>query len=126
MLKNIKMLSFVFIVLSMVSFCTVVQAQEEETLEFEAGIVQSVSESMISIVDPEIDPDLVIVFKITDSTVLENVTAVSEIVVGDEVYVDYQVQGEENLAVNIYKIGIMEYGEEENNMGEEKVDGPQE
>ncbi len=88
------------------------QAAADEEYEFVSGVVQSISVEEIVVkqtdAEDEADEGREITFVINDQTGLENVAALEEIVNGDEVFIDFEVQGGNYIAVNIYKVGLDE------------------
>lgn len=88
-------------------FVLSVHAQEAEDVDFASGFIKEVSADFIIIEDVEAGQSS-ITLKINKDTLFENITAISEIVVGDEVYVDYTESNGENIALSVYKMGADE------------------
>jgi hypothetical protein len=76
--------------------------------EFATGVVKAVSPTSLRIVDMDSEDQAEITFVINEESILENIESINEIAEGDEVYVDYIISGENNVAINIFKMGLME------------------
>jgi len=109
MLKKIGVILFVAMFAG--GLGTIGSAQSEIETEITSGTVLAVSSSSITISDS--DEGSKITLKIKQETVYENIQSISEIEVGDKVYIDYVIMNQENVAVNIYKIGVVEEGYDE-------------
>lgn len=81
-------------------------AQSDIDTEFISGVVSEISSSKIVVNDSDEERSLSL--EINADTVFENIQSSDQISVGDEVFVDYQTENEANMAVNIYKIGVLE------------------
>ena len=79
--------------------------EEDEGSEFAYGKVAEVSTDKITITEFGVgDEESNTVYMVNDKTTLENIDALSALSAGDEVYIDYVVEGANNVAVNIYKV----------------------
>ncbi len=84
------------------------QAQEDGEPDYTSGIVKSVSATSITIMESDTDEETEAQFVIDGNTLMENFASMGDIAVGDEVYIDFIVNTAGKVAVNIYKMGLME------------------
>ncbi|MDD3375359.1 MAG: hypothetical protein PHY73_06540 [Candidatus Omnitrophica bacterium] len=107
-----KVIVLLFGIIAVLGLCLTSSAQETAETEFVLGAVSEVSDLSITIIDLD-DEEAEMMFMINGDTIFENFESTDEIEVGENVYVDYVFENEENVAVSIFKINI-EDNEEEN------------
>ena len=78
-------------------------AQEEMEAMFILGVVQEVSAASITITNSTTMEQEEIALVINSDTAFDNVGSADEISAGDEVFVDYVLKGDENIALNIFR-----------------------
>jgi ATP-dependent 26S proteasome regulatory subunit len=83
-----------------------VNAQSEMETEITVGIVQEVLSSSITVIDS--DSELKVIVNINSQTIFENIKSSDEIQVEENIYIDYLINEQLNVAVNIYKMGVVE------------------
>ena len=83
-------------------------AAEEPVVEFEGaefsyGTAKSVSANqlVVSEYDYENDKDVDVTYSVNEKTTLEGIKAVTEIAAGDSVDIDYEVKGDQKIALSI-------------------------
>lgn len=103
------------------AFAGAVQAQDAGEPDYTSGIVKSVSGTSITIMESDSEDEAEATFMIDGNTILENIATIGEIAVGDEVYIDFVVNAQGKLAVNIYKMGLMEDSDDSADMDDAEM-----
>ncbi len=62
----------------------------------------------MTITESDTEKETETTFVIDSNTILENIASIEEIVAGDEVYVDFVVNATGKVAVNLYKMGMID------------------
>lgn len=88
---------------------------EFEGTEFSYGTVKSVSgdQLVVSEYDYENDKDIDVTYSVSPTVTLEGVASLGEIAAGDTVDIDYEIKGDQKVAVSI----AVEKGGEEEDLG---------
>ncbi|MBP9854580.1 MAG: hypothetical protein KBD53_06915 [Candidatus Omnitrophica bacterium] len=90
------------------AFSGFAQAQEQGEPDYTSGIVKSISATAMTITESDTEEETETTFVIDSNTILENIASIEEIVAGDEVYVDFVVNATGKVAVNLYKMGMID------------------
>lgn len=98
----------IFTILCVLGTAVTGHAQEAGEPDYTSGVVKSVSSTSITIAEADSEDQAEATFAVDANTIMENFTAMTDIAVGDEVYIDFVVNAQGKLAVNIYKMGLME------------------
>jgi len=101
-MKNVIKMMFLAVVLTGVAVN--VSAQEEETV-FTYGQVVKVAEDSVTLSEYDFETETTkeAVYYLSERTVFENVGSLSDILVGDEVEIEYETVEEKRMALNVYK-----------------------